>query len=267
MTEARRQIEINGLRLAYRIEGRGEPVMFLHGFFGDHRIWRTPFALADEYQVVAWDAPGCGGSSTPPADWRLDDYASCLAAFIEALGLKRPHLVGNSFGGSLALQVYALDPALPRSLVLADTYAGWSGSFPREVVAQRLANSLPDVDLPVAQVVAKWIPGFVTSAAPEAAVRELATIIADFDADGMRTMIRALAEADLQAVLPRVQVPTLLIWGDADVRSPLQVAEAMQSQIPGSRLVVIPGAGHLCHLQAPDQFNSVVRAFLKSVAD
>jgi pimeloyl-ACP methyl ester carboxylesterase len=125
----RRQIEINGLRIAYRLEGEGQPVVFLHGFFGDHSVWRRPFELADEYRVVAWDAPGCGGSSTPPADWLLSDYASCLAGFIAALGLKRPHLVGNSFGGSLALQLYALDPSVPRSLVLADTYAGWSGRF------------------------------------------------------------------------------------------------------------------------------------------
>lgn len=264
MTDARRQIEIDGLRVSYRLEGQGQPVVFLHGFFGDHRVWWRQYELTDEYQVVAWDAPGCGGSSTPPADWRLSDYASCLAGFIEALGLKRPHVVGNSFGGSLALQLFALDSSLPRSLVLADTYAGWSGSFPPEVVTQRLANSLPDLDLPVEQVVSKWIHGFVTAAAPAALVREIETIITDFDRDGMRVMIRALADTDLRDVLRRVGVPTLLIWGDEDVRSPLYVAEAMQRQIPGSRLVVIAGAGHLSHLQAPDEFNKELRRFLSS---
>jgi pimeloyl-ACP methyl ester carboxylesterase len=65
----------------------------------------------------------------------------------------------------------------------------------------------------------------------------------------------ALAEADLRDVLPRVQIPTLLIWGDADVRSALQVAESIQSRIPGSRLVVIPRVGHLSHMEAPERFN------------
>ena len=259
------QIEINGLRITYRIEGEGRPLVLLHGFFGDHRVWRTTFELADQYQVVAWDAPGCGESSTPPPDWRLTDYARCLAAFIEALGFTRPHLVGNSFGGSLALQLYALDPSLTRSLVLADTYAGWSGSFPPEVVKQRLADSLPDLDLPVEQVVAKWMPGFVTAAAPDEVVRELASIISGFRPEGMRVMIRALAEADLRDLLPRVAVPSLLIWGDADVRSPLHVAEAMKNRIPGSRLEVIRGVGHLSHVEAPERFNKEVRSFLASV--
>ena len=236
--------------------------MFLHGFFGDHRVWRRQFELADEYKVVAWDAPGCGGSTAPPADWALSDYARCLGRFIEALGLERPHLVGNSFGGSLAIQLYDSEPDLVASMVLADTYAGWSGSFPPEVVNQRLANSLPDLDLPVDQVVSRWIPGFVTETAPKSVVQELSAIIEDFDVDGMRTMIRALAYADLRDTLPRVSVPTLLIWGDADVRSPLSVAQTMQSAIPGSTLVVIPGVGHLSHAQAPERFNQELRKFL-----
>ncbi len=60
------QVEVDGLRIAYRREGLGAPVIFLHGFFGDHRVWRCQLELADEYTVVAWDAPGCGGSSVPP---------------------------------------------------------------------------------------------------------------------------------------------------------------------------------------------------------
>src|SRR5919202_1096206 len=156
-------VNVDGLEIAYQREGEGPPLLLLHGFFGDHRVWRRQFELADEYTVVAWDAPGCGGSSIPPETWRMRDYADSLARFIRALGLERPHIVGNSFGGTLALQLGARDPPMPSSLVLADTYAGWSGSFPAQVVAQRLSQSLPDLDLPAEQVVAKWIPGFVTS--------------------------------------------------------------------------------------------------------
>lgn len=255
-------LDIGGLRIAYRREGHGPPIVFLHGFFGDHRVWRPQRELADEYTLVAWDAPGCGGSSVPPPTFSMDDYADTLAAFIEALGLDHPNLVGNSFGATLALTLAIRHPSVPRSLVPADGYAGWSGSFPPEVVAQRLSQSLPDLELPLERVVAKWVPGFVTDAAPASVTGELASIIADFDPDGMRVMIRALAEADLREGLSTLAAPTLLVWGEQDVRSPLTVADDLHSRIAGSQLVVIPGVGHLSHFEAPDRFNAEVRSFL-----
>jgi len=259
------QVEVGGLRIAYRREGAGPPVVFLHGFFGDHRVWRRQFELADEYTVVAWDAPGCGASSIPPERFRIADYAEVLAGFVGELGLGRPHMVGNSFGGTLALQLAVRHPAIPKSLVLADTYAGWSGSFSPEIVAQRLSQSLPDLDLPPDQVVAKWMPGFVTPAAPKPVVEELAAIVAEFNPDGMRVMIQALAQADLRDELRNVAVPSLLLWGDQDVRSALGVAADLHARIPGSRLVVIEQAGHLSHVEAPERFNSELRSFLDSV--
>jgi pimeloyl-ACP methyl ester carboxylesterase len=255
-------VEVDGLRTAYRRDGQGLPVVFLHGFFGDHRVWQHQLELADTYTVVAWDAPGCGGSSVPPPGFGMPDYAEALANFIQALELDRPHVVGNSFGGTLALELAIRHPTIPRSVVSADSYAGWSGSFPPEVVTQRLDQSLPDLELPAEQVVAKWIPGFVTRSAPRSVIDELGAIISDFHPDGMRIMIRALADADLRAGLPGVTAPTLLIWGDQDVRSPLSVAEDLHARIPGSRLEVIDGAGHLSHVEAPERFNAALRRFL-----
>jgi pimeloyl-ACP methyl ester carboxylesterase len=259
------EVHVDGLRIAFQREGQGPPLLFLHGFFGDHRVWRRQFELADEYTVVAWDAPGCGGSSTPPPTFGMPEYADALARFVEVLGLERPHVVGNSFGGTLALQLAFRHASIPRSVVAAGAYAGWSGSFPPDVVAQRLSQSLPDLELPAEDVVAKWTPGFVTTSAPASVLAELEAIISDFDPDGMRVMIRALAEADLREALPHIAVPTLLIWGDQDVRSPLSVADDLRTRIPGSRLVVIPGAGHLSHVEAPERFNAEVRGFLRSV--
>lgn len=261
-----RQVWSHGLRIAYRMEGEGPPAVLLHGFFGDHRVWRRQFELADSYTVVAWDTPGCGGSSVPPADFRIADYADCLAGFIEALGLERPHILGNSFGGTLAVALAVQYPSIPRSLVLADTYAGWSGSFTQEVVARRLSNSLPDLELPTERVAAKWIPSFLTPSAPSSLMEEIGVITSEFNRDGMRVMIQALAEADLREVLPGVEMPTLLIWGDEDARSPLSVAADLHARISGSRLVVIKGAGHLSHVEAPERFNAEVRDFIRSAS-
>jgi pimeloyl-ACP methyl ester carboxylesterase len=258
-------VEAGGLRIAYEREGAGRPIVFLHGFFGDHRVWRRQRELADQYTFVAWDAPGCGASAIAPEGIRMPEFTDLLAEFIDRLGLAQPHLVGNSFGGTLALQLASRHPELARSVVGIDTYAGWSGSFNPEVVVQRLAASLPDVDLPPDQVAAKWVTGFVTPDTPEPIQDEVRSIIADFKPRGMRTMIQALAEADLRKELKDLHVPTLLVWGAQDVRSPITVAHDLQARIEGSRLVIFERAGHLAQVEAAERLNAELRAFFRSV--
>ena len=75
-------------------------------------------------------------------------------------------------------------------------------------------------------------------------------------------MARAVAEADLRDVLPRIDLPTLLLYGESDVRAPLAVAEALHARVPGSRLVVLPGVGHACNIEAAPRFHAEVREFL-----
>jgi pimeloyl-ACP methyl ester carboxylesterase len=100
---------------------------------------------------------------------------------------------------------------------------------------------------------------------PVEVVEEARAMLLDVRPDGMRPMAKAFAEADLRDVLPRIQVPTLLLYGDADQRSPLEgVAHDLHAKIPGSRLVVLPGVGHQCDMEAPDRFNAEVRTFLQS---
>jgi pimeloyl-ACP methyl ester carboxylesterase len=82
--------------------------------------------------------------------------------------------------------------------------------------------------------------------------------------DGIRTGTHAIAEADLRDVLPRIDALTLLVHGDADVRSPLDIAEDLHANIPGSELAVLPGVGHLCDMEASEHFNAQVRAFLRA---
>jgi hypothetical protein len=169
---------------------------------------------------VAWDAPGCGGSADPPAKWRLPDYADCLAGLIHALDLGRPHVGGLSWGGGLALELHRRHPQLPSSLVLASAYAGWAGSLPPEVVQERLQRVMREAELPPAQWVRGYLPGLFTDAAPAALVEEALAMMLEVRPAGMRPMVQGFAEADLRDVLPRIQVPTLLLYGDADRRRP-----------------------------------------------
>ncbi len=186
--------------------------------------------------------------------------------FIEALELTRPHLLGHSFGAGLALELYRRRPHIPRSLVLAGAYAGWAGSLRAEEVEQRLRLALETAELLPDRFLPQSIPGLFSDLTPPDRAEELATIMAEARPVGTRVMAHALAEADLRDVLPKIQVPTLLLCGEADRRSPLRVAHALHAAIPTSRMIVLPGLGHESYLESPQQFNAEVRAFLQTVA-
>lgn len=217
MTEATGEVAAAQLHLCRRA-GTGPPLVLAHGGVSDSRQWRDQLEeLSDEFTVIAWDAPGCGGSSDPPEPFRLTEYADCLAGFVVALGLHRPCILGHSFGGGLALEPHS-------------------------------------------------IPGLFSAAMAPEEVALLLTVMSEARPVATRTMAQAFAEADLRDLLPQVTVPTLLIYGDADVRAPRPVADQLHQAIPGAELVLLPGAGHESYLETPGAFNAEVRRFLRSLA-
>lgn len=211
---------------------------------------------------MAWDAPGTGGSSDPPEGFDLAGYADCLAGFIDALGLERPNVVGLSFGGILALALYHRHPAVPETLILASAYAGWGGSLPADVAEARLRQALVLADLSPDEFVHALLPTMFSPATPADTVAAFRLSMLEFHPVGFRAMARASA-GNLRDVLPRVGIPTLLVHGAKDVRAGLAVARDLEAAIEGARLVVLPEAGHLCNLEAPEGFNEAVRTFLR----
>jgi pimeloyl-ACP methyl ester carboxylesterase/transcriptional regulator with XRE-family HTH domain len=197
----------------------------------------------------------------------LLDAAADLAALLDALGLERPHVAGMSFGGTLALELQRRHPGIASTLVLASAYAGWAGSLPPQETERRLRQALELADRSPEELVGALAPTmFSRSAPPELADRFLASLLR-FHPAGLRAMACSSAEADLRDALPGIDVPTLLLYGDSDSRAPLEVADHLHAAIRHSRLVVLPGVGHLCNLEAPARFNSEVRSFLRAAQD
>lgn len=196
--------------------------------------------------------------------FRLPDYADCLARFIDELGLVRPNVLGLSFGAALALQLFDRRPQLPRTLVLAGAYAGWAGSLPPDEVERRLARLDADMRRPPEEWIQNYVPGMLTQMAPPDMANEVKRLMSAVRPAANQTMLRAMAEADLRDVLPRVDVPALVVCGDQDVRSPVEVGRALHERIPGSRLVILPNAGHLSNIEAAEPFNGEVLSFLES---
>ena len=145
--------------IAYRMAGNGPPLVFLHGFLCDSRCWMSQLtSLSDRFTVAAWDAPGAGSSPDPPEQFTITEWAEALAEFLDAVSIDRAHIVGLSWGGMLAQEFYRLDRARVDHLVLADTYAGWKGSLPHDIVEMRRARCYHDASRPPHEVVAEWVP-------------------------------------------------------------------------------------------------------------
>ncbi|MEU7112967.1 alpha/beta hydrolase [Streptomyces sp. NPDC046182] len=259
-------VRVGGVDVAYTRKGRGPLVVLAHGAGLDGRMWQPQVeALTDEFTVVAWDEPGAGRSGAVPSSFGLEDFARALAAVIEDVGLGPAQVAGLSWGGTVVLELYRWRPDLVRSLLMVDTYAGWKGSLPPEEVAARvegaqrmLAVSREEFD--------PTLPGLYAAGPPESFTVLLDAMSRDVRPETMALQLSLMSEADETDLLPRITVPTLLLWGERDARSPLEVAYAFQDAIPHAELVTIPEVGHMSNLEAPEAFTAAVRAFCREHA-
>lgn len=135
-------VQVQGLDVAYRQAGSGNPIVFVHGALEDSRTWTPQIeALQDEFTVVAWDEPGVGQSNDLPTEgFTLAHYAACLAGVVDSVGLGPAHIVGLSWGSTVALELFHRHPEAVTSLIMTGAYAGWKGSLPADEVAARMAG-------------------------------------------------------------------------------------------------------------------------------
>ncbi|HVX29525.1 MAG TPA: alpha/beta fold hydrolase [Nitrolancea sp.] len=260
------RVTIEGGTIAYQQAGSGPMVVMLHGIGGAAAQFRAQLAgLADEFTAIAWDAPGYGDSDDPDGDWRMPDYARRLAALLDHLTPDPVHILGQSWGGLLAQEFYRQYPARVRSLILSDTFAG-SVVRPeeqRDAILQGRLDALA-TKTPAEMATAR-LPVLVTDDAPEAVKQEIETMLAAIHPSGYRQAAIALHHTDFLDLLPKITVPTLVIAGEHDRVVAMEHSRQLAEGIPGARLEVIAGSGHLSNQQKPDEYNAVVRAFLREV--
>lgn len=254
--------DIDGGRLYYEVSGEGEPVVLLHGFGCDTRLWDDVAPpLSDRYRVVAYDQRGYGRSTLPNAPYAPHDD---LIHLLDALDIGRAHLVGLSRGGSVALDATLTGPDRVRSLTLVDSMLGgyrWSAEF--RAMNSEAAALARDVGL--AEAKAYWLgtPLLESAWRTEGAGERCAAMLADYsgwhwlNADPVRNLRPPAIER-----LAEVAVPTLVVVGEYDIVDFRQIAERLAADIVGARLVVLPGVGHMSNLEDPVTFNQIVLSFL-----
>ncbi|MFB3818279.1 MAG: alpha/beta fold hydrolase [Candidatus Methylomirabilales bacterium] len=247
---------IQGLDTYYTLEGSGPPVVLLHGWGASSQSLQGPAAaLAAEFRVLSADLPGFGWSDPPPAAWGTVEYADHLRALLDGLGLGRAALLGHSFGGRVAIQLAARTPERVERLVLVASAGVRRRRRPRDYArlgVTKLVKALAALPLvgrlgrPLQQ---RW--------AERVGSR-------DYKAAGrMRPTLVRVVNEDLAPLLPDIQAPTLLLWGDQDEEVRREAVLTMASRIAGARLLVFPGAGHFPFLDAPERFLEALRGFLR----
>jgi pimeloyl-ACP methyl ester carboxylesterase len=247
-----------GRELAYDRVGAGPPLVLLHAFPFDRRMWRdTAAALAGEREVISVDLRGFGESPPAAGPFTIADLADDVAGLLDALGLARAAVAGLSMGGYVALAFAARHAGRLAALILADTKAG--PDTPEARQARDEAVALVEKE-GVGVYLDKQLPRLLApSASP--ALRAHARGLGDQRPEAVIAGLVALRDRpDRRGELPRIACPTLVIVGADDAVTPPAEARAMAAAIPGARLVEIPGAGHLANLEAPAAFDEAVRA-------
>lgn len=256
------QLEVDGAALYYEEQGTGTPVVLLHGFSLDRRMWDDQVvAWSSRYRVVRYDLRGFGRSSTSTQPYR---HAEDLAALLDHLRIDRAFLVGLSLGGGAAINATIVYPNRVLGLVVVDpSLGGFRWSAAQTNAMNEIAGSGRSRGLEAARD--KWLalPIFRTLKSNPQADARFREIVADYSGwhwtnpdPGLPYTPPAIER------LHEITAPTLVIVGERDSADFQQIALTLETRIPGARRVVLPGAGHLANMEAPDEFNAVVGAFL-----
>jgi pimeloyl-ACP methyl ester carboxylesterase len=237
--------------------GSGPPLLLLHGWGVSSELFAPILdSLQSGRRLIVPDLPGFGATPEPGAPWSVHEYASWCVALLDRLGIDSCDLIGHSNGGRIGIAVAAANPGRIRRMVLA----GSAGIRPRRTLrgAARVRSY-------------KLLRAVERSSVLPAALRRTAGRRADQRGSAdyravtgvMRGTLVRLVNEDLRPLLPQLNLPVLLIWGEQDTETPLDDGKLMERLIPDAGLVVFEGAGHYAYLEQPARFCRIVEVFLR----
>jgi pimeloyl-ACP methyl ester carboxylesterase len=263
-------VPVRDTRLAVQTVGSGLPLVLLHAFPLDHGMWLRQEPLGESLRLIVPDLRGFGGS-TGSVPRGIADLADDVAALLDGLHLERPAVIcGVSMGGYVAQHVAARHPDRVAALVLVDTkleadtpearaarvdLAGKVGRLGQSILADAMIPRLLAVPRSDAD------PAVVARHAENRAL--LQALVERQPVATIQAALAALGDRpDMTAALARVEVPTLLVVGAEDQITPPACLEAAEAIIPRAKLLIVPAAGHLVPLEAPEVFNRALGEFL-----
>jgi pimeloyl-ACP methyl ester carboxylesterase len=273
------EIELHGHRVSYRRGGSGPVLLLLHGITNSSATWEhVAPSLCEHFTVIAPDLLGHGESATPRGDYSLGAHAAGVRDLLSALGIDRMTVVGHSLGGGIAMQFAYQFPERCERLVLVS-----SGGLGREVHFVLRAAALPGADFVLPALTSAGLIGVGRSVggvlrrlrlSPGEDIQVLAQGFASLDNAGSRQAflhtVRAVIEPSGQRVSAQDRLslaallPSLIVWGENDSIIPVEHGVAAHEAMPGSRLEVFPGAGHMPHDADPEHFAALLIDFCQT---
>jgi 3-oxoadipate enol-lactonase len=261
------RLTVNGVNLAVEVRGEGPAILFVHGYPLDRTIWRDQIDSLEGYRRIAPDLRGMGQSDAPDLGYGMGIYAADLAALLDALGVNEVVLCGLSMGGYVIFEFLRRWRHRVRALILMDTRVEGDSTEGRRA---RDAAAATARDGGAGAVGGALLPKMLAPGSEERAPELVDRVRRMMAATPVAGMIGALAAMrdrhDSTGLLPTLaDLPTLVLVGEEDALTPPDAARRMATLIPGARLVVIPGAGHLPPVERPSETTAEIREFLRVV--
>ncbi|WP_454689866.1 alpha/beta fold hydrolase [Achromobacter aloeverae] len=257
---------VDGHSIAYSDDGQGTPLVLLHAFAADRTLWQPQIqALSPRWRVIAVDLRGFGASGrTNGAAVDVDRYADDVAALLRQAGIGQAVVGGISLGGYVSLALAQRHPGLLRGLLLANTRAGADSDAAR-AARRELAEALRRQGS--AAAAAFYGDKLFGPTMGEPARQAIRAMLLRQHPQAMISALLGMAQRpDRSGFLGRIDVPTLIVSGTADVLIPSTESQFMHERIRGSVFVDIPQAGHLSNFDKPQAFNEAVQAFMEKLA-
>lgn len=261
-----RHVTLGGLATAVDVQGEGPAVLFIHGFPLDRTLWRHLIATLNGWQRVAPDLRGMGLSETPDDGYTMAHYADDLVRLLDTLGVDRAVVCGLSMGGYVAFEMLRRYRDRVGALILVNTRAEADDATAMKgrdtmisLVEQDGAAALADVMIPK-------LLGPSSMAAMPRVVEHVRNMICSSPARGLVGALTAMRQReDSTALLPAIDMPTLVVAGRDDRLIPTSTAKSMAERIPGAQFTLIPEAGHVAPLEQPIAVSRVVGEFLEAL--
>jgi pimeloyl-ACP methyl ester carboxylesterase len=261
------KVTVSGAELYCEEHGRGEPLVLVPGFGTGLWIWyRQVPAFAERFRVIVFDPRGVARSRASDAPFTMRDLAEDLAALLEELKVKKAHVLGASFGGFVAQEFALAHPELTRSLILCCTSYGGAGHVPPapETLAAIASTKGLNTQARVREnLLLAFSPRFVE--AQPAEVERVINLRAENDVpeSSYLRQLQAAVAFDAAARVGRVEVPTLVMTGDADRIVPHENSLNLAAAIPGATLRIIEGGSHAFFIEQAGEFNRAVVEFVE----
>jgi 3-oxoadipate enol-lactonase len=258
-------LEVSGRRFFTQRRGAGEPLLLIQGMSGTHLSWGEPFAttLERDFDVVAYDHRGIGRSDPVADPFTIAELAADAAGLLDALGWETAHVAGISMGGMVAQELALAHPERIRTLTLGCTYCGGAGSelAPQATIEKLSAGMLSgDRELAIRNAFEVNVsPAFAAGEGNWEAFRAMATAM-PAPVPVIMLQMQAIAGHDTSARLPSLDLPTLVIHGDADAMLPVGNGRMIAGLVPGARLEVLEGVGHMFWWEEPARSAELLRA-------